>query len=141
MNYINIPRIVAERGELAETPYILISIRDTDAPKIVHEYSNCKEVLHLHFDDITPRQKDRFESIKDFVLFDQGMAEEIVDFVNKHDVSNCYIHCTAGVSRSAGVASALSKHYNGDDMEYFKKYVPNTYVNTVLFQVLLERDV
>ena len=37
------------------------------------------------------------------------------------------IQCDAGVSRSAGVAGALMKYYNGDDSEIFEnpKYRPN----------------
>ena len=56
-------------------------------------------------------------------------AYDILDFVEKwldEDV-DIIVHCGAGVSRSAGVAAALSLLVNGDDSNIFDdgRYSPN----------------
>ena len=62
---------------------------------------------------------------------DGGMTKDdavrIHRFVERHKDVNFIVQCDAGVSRSAGVAGALMKHYNGDDGEIFNdpKYRPN----------------
>lgn len=45
------------------------------------------------------------------------------------------LHCDAGMSRSPGVAAALSKVLVGDDSQFFKRYRPNMRV----YRTLLER--
>ena len=45
------------------------------------------------------------------------------------------LHCDAGMSRSPGLAAALSKVLVGDDTEFFKRYRPNMRV----YRTLLER--
>ena len=66
----------------------------------------------------------------DVKLFSDKNAQEILDFVqyNRVDIDLIVIHCEAGISRSAGVAGALSLIYNGSDEYYFKKYLPNMFV-------------
>ena len=54
-------------------------------------------------------------------------AKKVHWFVERHRHLPIIVQCDAGVSRSAGVAGALMKHYNGDDSEIFDnpKYRPN----------------
>ena len=54
-------------------------------------------------------------------------AKKIHQFVERYKHRDFIIQCDAGVSRSAGVAGALMKYYNGDDSEIFDnpKYRPN----------------
>jgi hypothetical protein len=48
-------------------------------------------------------------------------------------------HCEAGVSRSAAIAAAGSKYFNGDDSFFFEHYYPNEYVyNMMTNNVLTE---
>lgn len=63
-------------------------------------------------------------------VFTSKQAKEIVDFVEKwkNKVDLILINCVAGISRSTGIAGALSKILNGDDTYYFKKYLPNMLV-------------
>lgn len=72
----------------------------------------------------------------------EEQAREIADFANslyKNDMAeNLVIHCEAGISRSSGVAAAISKFYNHDDRFFFKNYVPNMRCYTL---VLLELEV
>lgn len=63
-----------------------------------------------------------------------GMSEEhakhFADAVkyNKDKVEHIFVHCDAGISRSAGVAAATMKYLNGDDWPIWNNYMyaPNT---------------
>lgn len=103
------------------------------------------DVLRLSFHDL-----DRTYPISGpaIVLFDQVMAKQIKDFImmkvwthmGRHlDDSELVVvcHCEAGISRSAGVAGALAKHFNGDDSKFFKSpYLPNRLVYRTLLNLL-----
>ena len=81
-----------------------------------------KAVLKLKFDDVTA------DSAFGQCITDKD-AEAIRAFVErtKDQVKRIIVHCEAGVSRSAGVAAALMKVLNGDDMAIFqnKLFCPN----------------
>ena len=64
------------------------------------------------------------------VLFDEKMAKHILFFVEsfKLDTNMIVVHCEAGISRSAGVAAALSLILNKTDQYYFDHYCPNMLV-------------
>lgn len=105
-------------------PTAIISIRcfnDKTIPKI--ELTDfISKILFLRFDDLeaTDRYKT-FMSYKD--------AEAISDFVEsiKDEVEQIIVQCDAGISRSAGVAAAIGKYLNDDDMFIFgcPRYAPN----------------
>lgn len=55
-------------------------------------------------------------------------AKKVIDLVEAHpEAEDIIVHCTAGKSRSAAVAAALHKIYNGTDEPIFgnKRYHPN----------------
>lgn len=55
-------------------------------------------------------------------------AKRIIDLVEAHpEAKQVVVHCTAGISRSSGVAAALHKVLNGDDSVIFssRRYSPN----------------
>lgn len=54
-------------------------------------------------------------------------AKKIIDFINQNQNRDIIVHCDYGVSRSAGIAAALSKYYNKTDEPFFNSnnYVPN----------------
>ena len=67
-------------------------------------------------------------------------ADEILQFVKNYSpwVSNIVVHCEAGISRSAGVAAAISKILNGND-DYFFDYFHNRFVpNMTCYKRILE---
>jgi len=71
------------------------------------------------------------------VLFNEKMAREILNFLEKHkNINLIYVNCEAGISRSSGVAAALSKIYNGIDDKYFdsRKYIPNMLVYSTIIK-------
>ena len=88
------------------------------------EKSNVAHVEFFHFDDIDKE----YHSIGLNSISEED-AKRIVKTVKEwaDKVDTIYVHCDAGVSRSAGVAAAISKVLTGDD-EYFYTcglYVPN----------------
>lgn len=88
-------------------------------------------ILRVWFDDVDVETKncmneEHAEAIKKFVA----------RFSNRNDVS-VIVHCDAGVSRSAGVAAALSKYYNGTDGKYFDgQYTPNMWCYRIMLNEL-----
>lgn len=80
------------------------------------------DLLKLNFAEID-FNCDTFRAIT------ENDVENILQFVekNKELVDLFVIHCGAGISRSSGIAAALSKIYNDDDSWVFKnpKYMPN----------------
>ncbi len=91
------------------------------------ENSKIKAVLTLLFDDI-------IIPVENYVLFDEEMATEIIDFVRKYhrQVDVLIIHCYAGVSRSAAVGAFVCRMFHKDNSDYFKYIAPNEHVYTVL---------
>lgn len=99
---------------------IVISINDTGyTTDLINK--NIRDILVLEFDDIDS-DYDRLKAM----TYDDGI--KIREFINKYkdSVVNIIIHCTAGVSRSAGVACGIALYLNGTD-EYIwrsKRYLP-----------------
>lgn len=73
------------------------------------------------------------------VLITDKIAEDIAVFVDdavNSGVKVLLVHCTAGVSRSPGVATAISQFYFGDSSEFFKRYAPNMLVYRKVLEAL-----
>ena len=73
-----------------------------------------------------------------YIVPDMLSAREIYSFVlwNRAAIEELYIHCDAGISRSAGVAAALSKIYLATDEEFFKPpYHPNRLIYRLILNV------
>lgn len=117
--------------------YAVISIQDTHTKGFGLKFCEseyCKAVLTLYFDDIV-------KEVDDAVLFDDGMAKSILDFVEKNEnVETILVHCYAGMSRSKAVGKYLYDKYkkvypslifNADTSE------PNEYVYDMLKNVAL----
>jgi len=121
MYFINIPQIFAEKHELAQEPYVLISITDKESDKISHDFPNCKDILRLYFYDL----EETIEGY-DYNVFTKEIAALVREFIEKYkQLKFIFVQCHAGISRSAGIAAALNKFYNGKDKFYFDKYLPN----------------
>ena len=89
------------------------------------------EILRIGFFDV---DSDHSGAIN------ENIAEIIADTVERNKNRKIIVHCDYGVSRSVGVAAALAKFYNNDDMEYFNtpNMIPNMrcyrYVLNALYQ-------
>lgn len=113
---------------------VIVSINDLDQNLINfnnNENNNILAVIKLRFDDVT----SGCGVIKD----DQAMqiANFIKYWVDKTDI--IVVHCSAGVSRSAGCAAAIMKYINNDDTQIFKnpRYVPNMTVYRSVLTALM----
>jgi predicted protein tyrosine phosphatase len=150
----------------SDKKYIVISITDPNSEP-VESQKGYLTMLSLEFHDVDHRikkQKDcklcdgtgkskMFPDVNDghcyactdkidIILFDENMAQQILDFVTcfKDKVDMIVVHCEAGISRSAGVAGALSKILNGDDKYYFDHYLPNMLVYRTILNTYFKND-
>jgi predicted protein tyrosine phosphatase len=134
MKFVVLSRLQALKLDLSE-PHAVISIREpgSDAPAIP-ENGSCRGVLRLSFHDV-----DRPEPAKE-ILFTLEHANEICDFVSRvrEEITTLVVHCEAGISRSAGVAAALSKAWLDNDRFFFECYMPNRLVYSTLLRALTE---
>jgi predicted protein tyrosine phosphatase len=111
--------------------FILISITSPEEKWVsIPENGNCRGILQLKFHDIEHPSYG-------LVPFSENLAAKIRDFVEEHnDVAVIICQCEAGISRSAGVASALIKRYGMDESEIFTngRYIPNLLVYKKLLE-------
>ncbi len=127
----------AEQGTLTDT-YAVISIQDSHTGGFGVQFTEnqfCKGVLTLLFDDIVTE-------VDGAVLFDDEMADRIIDFIEKNRVTvdTLLIHCYAGQSRSRAVGSFAVEMLGGDNSKYFEEGSPNQYVYDVLETAWVRRQ-
>lgn len=92
----------------------------------------CLAILRLEFDDIdAPATVLGGHKYKPF---GRGHAVQLVEFFRKWFIRAHYliVHCDAGLSRSPAVAAAFTKMQGHDDLDYFKKYIPNRRVYSMI---------
>ncbi len=98
-----------------EKDKIIISIKDPWAEKAQFNGGNgsIKENLYLSFYDISEETKEIFGGYSSMSPDD---ALKIAHFVNKwkNKVDTIWVHCEVGVSRSAGIAMAITEYLNMD---------------------------
>lgn len=122
-----------------DEPWACISIATHEDTWPELSADNRVGLLRLSFHDIglSTAANDK-ECI--YRLFSMDQAREVLDFVEQmrevKGVETIMVHCEGGVSRSPGIAAALSKIYNGDDMMYFQRpYTPNSFVYNRILEV------
>jgi len=95
-------------------------------------YNGIQSVLRLFFDDVESGTN----------CMDETHAEAIKKFVELHKDGNFIVQCDAGVSRSAGVAAALMKYYNGEDTPIFDnpRYQPNMLCYRTMLNELMKKE-
>jgi predicted protein tyrosine phosphatase len=128
IRFLVLSRLQAMKLDLVE-PHAVISICEPGAEKaMIPEGGSCRGILRLSFHDV-----DRPERAG-AILFDAAHAWEILRFVEsvRKDIRTLVVHCEAGVSRSAGVAAALSRALFGEDRFFFDHYMPNRLVYSTL---------
>ncbi len=113
-------------------PYLVISVTDPLRPEaMIAENPLRMGVLRLAFDDVDT-------SYAGFRAPAEDDAEQIVRFVaEKRTMADLIIcQCEAGISRSAGIAAALSRWLNGHDEDFFVRYVPNRLIYRLILQAV-----
>jgi len=102
-------------------PYAVISITNSlkyNTPNIPRN-PNRKGVLKLEFADVEEGSS----------AFTDDQASQIVKFVEEqinNEIKILVIHCTMGMSRSAGIGAAISKALNRQDDLFYRYYRPNS---------------
>lgn len=128
----------AKQGILTDT-YAVISIQDSHTGGFGVQFTEnqfCKGVLTLLFDDIV-------KEVDGAVLFDDDMADAIIDFIQKHQkiADTLLVHCYAGQSRSRAVGAFAVEMLGGDNSRYFKESnTPNMFVYDVLESAWVRRQ-
>lgn len=83
---------------------VMISISDTgDEPPVLS--TGFHDILYMQFDDI---EDDSWHGWKGI---DDAQAREIAKFILYHTGKDIWVHCFAGISRSAGVVVAVCRAF------------------------------
>jgi len=132
MKFVVTNRQTVEAASLSDEPHAYISISTNGCPSPqIRANDKTMAVLCLWFLDL---DKDRpgLEAKK----FQPHHARAVLDFVfaNMKTVETVIVHCDAGLSRSPGVAAALTKIFGGDDSPFFKQCTPNMRVYRMLLE-------
>lgn len=133
-------RNVSMNNDNIKNHYFIISISNKfDERPCFASDPDCKGICYLNFDDVEKGEKNCItEHDIDLLVYFLVKA-----FKKNPQVENLIVHCEAGVSRSAGLAAALMKFYNDDDMPIFNnpKYCPNMTVYRMVLERLMGRIV
>lgn len=102
--------------------------------------SGVTDILNLCFSDAdSPSSRDVYgKEVSALDLMQKEDALRVREFVANHENETIIVHCDAGISRSAGVAAAILKAYNGDDSAIFDnpRYQPNMHCYMTTLRVL-----
>lgn len=93
--FTNLYSCLSELDDIA-----FISIEDSDGEP--HLVPSSENVLNIEFDDTDTDDKE-----KGIKAITERQGEEIGEFISHHCGKHFIIHCTAGRSRSQGVARAI----------------------------------
>ena len=127
------------------TKWVLISIVGKDEEHLstsqikILQSKGLKDILQLRFDDldgeifekILKKYRDRGDDIdrEKFIWFNEDHAESIIEFAERHkNIDRLIVHCHAGISRSSGVACAISHMYGIPAATIFNEH-PNIQPN------------
>lgn len=116
----------------------IISISDSpdNYPKIPTNIDS-HGVLQLCFDDI---EVDLNLPEKQHIIYTPKLAKKVAAFVLTQwsKVKTIIFQCEMGVSRSAGIAAAVARHFGLGDLQFFRDYLPNRLVYRLTIEKLRE---
>jgi predicted protein tyrosine phosphatase len=101
----------------------------------------CLEALSIKFADLTLEELERIEHKKEFKIFDEDNAKEIIAFIDKInllDIPVLIVHCAAGISRSSAVGLFACRYLKLNEQTFrdlHKHILPNLYVLNTLSEV------
>jgi predicted protein tyrosine phosphatase len=135
--------LVLSRSEVKriapDEPYIVVSVTNPGLPDAELAPSPLRrDVLRLQFHDMG----DYGQPLRDNVLMTDQDAEAILEFVERHTggVSMIICQCEAGMSRSAGIAAALSQVLQSEDKFFFANFAPNRWIYRTLIEAHEKRE-
>lgn len=131
-------RPAIERVPPHDQPHVVISITTTaDDQARIPQGPMCREILRLSFPDVDSVIEGYSES--DLFAADDAARVWALVLGLGDEITRVVLHCDAGMSRSPGMAAALSKVLNGDDTEFFRRYRPNMRVYRTMLNAYEER--
>lgn len=138
MKFLIIGRREIENDNPIDEDHIIISIHDPElnpAKTIWNKHTLGQ--LTLSFHDVEEDEHGFFKLIEDNHVL--SIVDFVIGYENKVDCIIC--NCEAGISRSSGVACALSTYFNGfcDHIYEHPRYNPNKRVENMITKALLER--
>ena len=108
-------------------------------PSMAANKPNCVSSLYLRFYDTDKHiECDNGLVISPINEFQSNLIALFAINCFQQNIEHLYVNCAAGISRSAGVAAAISKFYTGDDERFYKEYIPNRYVYMKVLEALHE---
>lgn len=128
-----------EMVDYLDTPTLIISISSFNNHIPLCLAEPHLNLVHTEFFNFN----DEILELPQFHAITNEDANRIARTVKKyqHRVNQIYVHCDAGISRSAGVAAAISKYLNNDDFKWFvSPYCPNMTCYTKVLFALNEED-
>ena len=137
MKFIVLPKEDAVKfsSKKQDNRFVIISIGNVGDDEVVfEENSKLMAVLPLNFNDIDGGDGS----------ISAEQAQSVVSFVKEweNSVGLIVIHCSAGVSRSAGVCAALMLWLHGDDSPIFDNafYKPNMRCYRTMLNAICEGE-
>lgn len=130
---------ILEIVDYLDAPTLIISISSYEASIPLYLAEFHINLVHTEFFNFN----DEILELLIFHSITDEDARRIAKTVKKYQdkVKQIYVHCDAGISRSAGVAAAISKYLNNDDFKWFvSPYCPNMTCYTKVLSALNEED-
>ena len=141
--YIEVLSAAEAKLKMPKVKHIAISIGTEENIRLPNNDCRIAE-LFLLFDDVDTNKYSDAELMSLYSqhkvhLFTNEMAKKVLEFVISHPCGVLLVNCEAGISRSAGVAAAIGKAFNGDDTFVFNsgKYMPNMLVYS---KIIMQAD-
>ena len=129
--------LVLSRSEVKrvvpDEPYVVVSVTNPGLPEAELAASPLRrDALRLQFHDMG----DYGQPLRDNVLMTEEDAGAILEFVGRYagEVGMIVCQCEAGMSRSAGIAAALSQVLQGEDRFFFANFSPNRWMYRTLIE-------
>ncbi len=132
-------------GRYNPKDFVLISIQTPgDKIKLKSKQKKFKKFLSVSFNDVIETTVNFDGEILE--PMDIATANRILDFILENKDEKFFIHCNAGVSRSAGVATALEciLGFDGDLSKFdlfdnaiynHRRYTTNTFVRDTIIEL------
>ena len=118
-------------GQIGTTAIISINTPG-DSANTFCKTNSIRKVLTLFFSDIGVRDTEGVPMSKEDAL----KIAEFVKWLKTTDTKELWVHCDAGVSRSAAVGAAILKYLTGDDSAIYNN--PNYYPNPDVYSLTLK---
>ena len=140
MKFVVYSRAVMEQATPSDKAWAVISICEKGNFPEIMTNDNLVGRLNLQFHDVDFFKNGERED--DRILFNHSHAKQVLDFFQEMQARGAmvlYVHCLAGMCRSAAVAAALQKITTNDDHIWFATKRPNMRVYRCILEQAADR--